>query len=287
MFEWASHGFTVGEYYYQSTTVAGTPTSTRPTSGYDNPLFYVVDADNIRVVSHYRPYLIIAGGLALWEARADFDNSIFTGVTHSVVGGVSRFTFTSPYLYGHSAGSSLSVFTEDTIYVRDFTSSTVPVFTEVSEYVIDMDADYSSSSLVFHFRHHIVISDSSSDNTTRITNLEDLNASGSWTPVLESFTETGTTTPTGSYVKIGSMVYIRCQIVVNTGTLASTINTSKISGLPLSVSQSAVIAQGSDASWSSGHKGNVLVATDDKLYPETFSAQSDTVIITGMYETDE
>ena len=52
-----SHGFTVGEYYFLSNTVAGQPTSTEPTSDYSNPLFYVESADFLQIMV-YRPSVI-------------------------------------------------------------------------------------------------------------------------------------------------------------------------------------------------------------------------------------
>ena len=107
---------------------------------------------------------------------------------------------------------------------------------------------------------------------------------GSWTPVLDNFTETGTSTPSGVYTKIGRVVYFNCSIST-TGTIASTINSSRISGLPFSVSESAIGIQGARANWNNGHHGFVLIFTDEKLYPETFGAQDDIIIISGFYFT--
>jgi hypothetical protein len=55
--EAASHGFTIGEYYWLSTSVAGQPTSTEPSSGFSNPLFYVEDANTLQI-KVYRPTAI-------------------------------------------------------------------------------------------------------------------------------------------------------------------------------------------------------------------------------------
>jgi len=52
-----SHGYTVGEYYFLSNTVAGEATSTEPSQGFSNPLFYVEDA-NILQVKVYRPSVL-------------------------------------------------------------------------------------------------------------------------------------------------------------------------------------------------------------------------------------
>lgn len=45
------HGFTVGEYYYLSDTVAGQPTTTEPTdpTSFSNPLFYVEDENTLQI----------------------------------------------------------------------------------------------------------------------------------------------------------------------------------------------------------------------------------------------
>ena len=51
--EATAHGFTVGEFYYLSETVAGQPTTTLPTI-FSNPLFYV-ESTNVLQVKVYRP----------------------------------------------------------------------------------------------------------------------------------------------------------------------------------------------------------------------------------------
>jgi hypothetical protein len=55
--EVTAHGFTIGEYYFLSNTVAGQPTSTEPTNDYSNPLFYVEDANFLQIMV-YRPSVI-------------------------------------------------------------------------------------------------------------------------------------------------------------------------------------------------------------------------------------
>ena len=51
------HGFTIGQYYFLSTTVAGQATSTEPTLDYSNPLFYVEDANTLQIMV-YRPSVV-------------------------------------------------------------------------------------------------------------------------------------------------------------------------------------------------------------------------------------
>jgi len=46
--EVSSHGFTIGEYYFLSDSVAGQPTTTEP-STFSNPLFYVETADILQI----------------------------------------------------------------------------------------------------------------------------------------------------------------------------------------------------------------------------------------------
>lgn len=44
-----AHGFTIGDYYFLSDSVAGQPTNVEPTSGYSNPLFFVEDANTLQI----------------------------------------------------------------------------------------------------------------------------------------------------------------------------------------------------------------------------------------------
>ena len=68
-------------------------------------------------------------------------------------------------------------------------------------------------------------------------------SSGSWTPVLNSFTivnGTGSITATGTYIKVGHLVFVDC-IINGTGTasIAAVSNSSYISGLPYSAANNA------------------------------------------------
>ena len=55
---------------------------------------------------------------------------------------------------------------------------------------------------------------------------------GTWTPVLNGFTVSGTPVLTGSYTKVGRLVYVYFSINPNGGTVASVVGTSYVSGLP-------------------------------------------------------
>jgi len=57
---------------------------------------------------------------------------------------------------------------------------------------------------------------------------------GTWTPVPTSLTVVGTPTYTGTYVKVGNIVSIWCKLS-DTTSVASTANTTYISGLPFTV----------------------------------------------------
>ena len=47
--EATAHGFTVGQYYFQSEATAGLPVTTEPSTGFSNPLFYVEDANTLQI----------------------------------------------------------------------------------------------------------------------------------------------------------------------------------------------------------------------------------------------
>jgi len=126
--------------------------------------------------------------------------------------------------------------------------------------------------------------DASTTTRTESSNLLDDYEEGTWSPTLAGFTETGTSTATGRYTKIGRIVYFSLE-VSTTGTIASTINTSNFSGLPFQVLYSTTAIQGGRGSWADAFKGNCLVFTDEKIYPEAFSARDDVILITGFYET--
>ena len=55
--EITAHGFTVGQYYFLSNSVAGQATSTEPITDYSNPLFYVESANFLQVMV-YRPSVV-------------------------------------------------------------------------------------------------------------------------------------------------------------------------------------------------------------------------------------
>jgi hypothetical protein len=70
--EITAHGFTVGEFYFQSNSTAGLATSTEPTSGFSNPLFFVESANFIQVMV-FRPSQI--GVTISLDELSDVDTS--------------------------------------------------------------------------------------------------------------------------------------------------------------------------------------------------------------------
>jgi len=100
---------------------------------------------------------------------------------------------------------------------------------------------------------------------------------GTWTPILNSFTivnGTGSITASGSYTKIGRLVFVNCVITgTGTATIASTGNLSNITGIPFSVNAKASgTVQNSSASMTST---GVHIETYG-IFPPTWSAQSPT-----------
>lgn len=69
-----SHGLTAGEYYFCSTATSGLLTATEPTSGYSNPLLFVLDA-NTAIVLPWRPSAIASASSGVFQARLQRDSA--------------------------------------------------------------------------------------------------------------------------------------------------------------------------------------------------------------------
>ena len=65
---------------------------------------------------------------------------------------------------------------------------------------------------------------------------------GTFTPTLNNWTTAGTVTATGTYVKIGQLVYYTIA-VTSTGSVSATVQLSTITGLPFAASQSGQLSQ--------------------------------------------
>ena len=117
-------------------------------------------------------------------------------------------------------------------------------------------------------------------------------ASGSWTPTLNSYTivnGTGGITSTGTYVKIGNLVWASC-IINGTGSasVASVASTSNITGLPYAnnVNVSGTVSDGGTGALGNG----VVTVQATTIYTPTWSATTPASVgainITAVYATN-
>jgi hypothetical protein len=108
---------------------------------------------------------------------------------------------------------------------------------------------------------------------------------GTWTPVLNSFTNTGGRTLTGRYTKIGNMVTIVVSISTGTQTLTSTANTSYISGLPFTVGSGFSYFAGVATNYlDTVNQGSLLYSGSTVIYTVAFTAASDRAAnVSGTY----
>jgi hypothetical protein len=120
-------------------------------------------------------------GSSLLTAFARPTSGITQNVTHSVVGGKSRFEFTFGYPRGLNAGeasgSALEVYANGQRiprFVSAVTPTTEAYFTEDSGSVITMDTDYSAAGIDFQFIVKTPVIDSNTGNTTQISNYGDI-----------------------------------------------------------------------------------------------------------------
>ena len=102
---------------------------------------------------------------------------------------------------------------------------------------------------------------------------------GTWTPSLVGWTNIGSPTVTGTYTKIGRMVYFNMQIVpgtsVSAGLLASTIT-----GLPFSAAQDS---SGTMVDANTGASFGAVYINATTIYPQTTGVTSHYIDISGCY----
>ena len=103
---------------------------------------------------------------------------------------------------------------------------------------------------------------------------------GTWTPVLNSFTQVGVATATGRYTKIGDTVYIYCSIVAGT-TIASVAGTSNITGLPFTVGKSGGCIINNVSTGISDGTGSIYEA--GPIYPCSWTATGQAHTLDGTY----
>lgn len=97
---------------------------------------------------------------------------------------------------------------------------------------------------------------------------------GTWTPVLNGFTGTGSTS--GTYTRIGRMIHVIAQLVPTT-TFATVAGTSKLTGLPFT----SLVRFTS--SWTFTNVTGGTGYGDDGLYAPTLAANSNFLIASGTY----
>lgn len=103
----------------------------------------------------------------------------------------------------------------------------------------------------------------------------------SWTPVATSLGATGTPTLTGTYYRISSkLVYFNILITPGTDT-TSTAGTTYITGLPFDISTNGFCTA---QSLNLGGQTGMVVASNDRIYPPSWTAISVPVTITGVVE---
>lgn len=101
---------------------------------------------------------------------------------------------------------------------------------------------------------------------------------GTWTPSFTNLTVVGSPTYTGSYTKIGRMVYFQIGISGATST-ASTANSTYVSNLPFSANGISVCGatNGNVANYGTGYVASTYV------YPPTWTTTGLSIAITGVY----
>ena len=110
-----------------------------------------------------------------------------------------------------------------------------------------------------------------------MTDLDDYRE-GDWTPVLVGWTVVGATTLTGTYTKIGRLVFWTMSLVAATS-LAAAAATSSVTGLPFTA---GVNATGHIVDSNITDRGGVLVL-GATIYPMTIAATAATLKGSGTF----
>lgn len=101
-----------------------------------------------------------------------------------------------------------------------------------------------------------------------------------WTPVAANLTVVGAATLTGSYTRVGNVVSFVITITT-TGTTASTAGTTTIT-LPLTAAENGV-CQAVEATAVNSLGNGIVVANTATLYPPSWVATGNDIIISGTY----
>lgn len=174
------HGFTVGEYYYLSDTVAGQPTTTEPTdpTSFSNPLFYVEDENTLQIKC-LRPLPNDLGGSGSSGSNFAVSSNTFTslkeGAPNNVTPNVINGTFQGiPYV-------DTSITAQGSNPIKVSFSNAVLQFNAnfSSGFVTNITANitieyYRNASLVSRTRHNIVASTNSNGAYSTTITIPDL-----------------------------------------------------------------------------------------------------------------
>ncbi len=118
-------------------------------------------------------------------------------------------------------------------------------------------------------------------NVSANANTLDDYATGTWTPVLNLWTNVGSPTVTGTYIAIGKLVFITCKIVPAT-TVSSSGGNSYISGIPFSLSAQIYVATYTDTAAVS-YGTQPATSGLGAFYSPTIPATAATVIMNAVY----
>ena len=167
-----------------------------------------------------------AGG-GLWVTRSGYPTANFNRLSSD--GDIVQFRkdgTTVGSIGSRSSGTALQIYTSSTGI--DFGGD--GLLPMVGSTITDNSRDIGSGS--YRFKDAYLSGGVYLGGTGAANKLDDYEE-GTWTPVLNSFTITGTVTTTGTYTKIGNLVFVKCAISAASGTLAGTGGTAYISGLPI------------------------------------------------------
>lgn len=184
-------------------------------------------------------------GAQLLSAFARPTSSIEQNCTHGVSGGKSRFQFTWAYPRGandgEASGSMLQVYANGQRVPRFVSGVTDPAqayFTEISDTVIEMDIDYSAAGIDFQFRVESTIIDSNTQNTTRISEIENIVSQISNTQIVASFLTAFNGTPGAGQFR--SDIANRTSIVDPGANLMSSIGINRMMSHDLAIAPNEI-----------------------------------------------
>jgi hypothetical protein len=106
------------------------------------------------------------------------------------------------------------------------------------------------------------------------------NQTGTWTPTPTGLTTTGSPIITGTYTRVGNLVYAWVRIDANGGSSSSTAATTYFSNLPFTPKQYAVCMASNETI---ANLGTGLVGTDKKVYPPTWGVTGGITTVSCVY----